>query len=186
MFEFMAATILFTLIASVIAIEARDLLSAVVSVSAVGFGLIVSFFYMRAPDVAIVPIVVEVLVLAILVRATLRVDLKTFVGNRGAFGMVVTLVLLAGFFLVGLKAFESLPEFGDPAFANIPNSPTMEYVRSGLKDTGAANIVSAVLLDYRGYDTLGEATVLFVSILGAIAIIRKKARKGAGEPEVDE
>jgi multisubunit Na+/H+ antiporter MnhB subunit len=79
-----------------------------------------------------------------------------------------------------------LPEFGDPAFANIPNSPTMEYVRSGLKDTGAANIVSAVLLDYRGYDTLGEATVLFVSILGAIAIIRKKARKGAGEPEVDE
>lgn len=186
MFEFMAATILFTTIAAVIAIEARDLLSAVVSTSAVGFGLIVSFFYMRAPDVAIVPIVVEVLVLTILVRATLRVGLKTFVGNRGTFGMVVTLVLLAIFFAVGLKAFDGLPKFGEPAFANIPNSPTMEYVKNGLKETGAANIVTAVLLDYRGYDTLGEATVLFTAILGALAIIRKKARKDVGEPEVDE
>jgi multisubunit Na+/H+ antiporter MnhB subunit len=186
MFEFMAATILFTIIAAIIAIESRELLSAVVSITAVGFGLIVAFFYMRAPDVAIVPIVVEVLVLTILVRATLRVGLKTFIGNRDTFGMVATLVLLAVFFLVGLKAFEGLPKFGEPAFANIPGSPTMEYVKNGLKETGAANIVSAVLLDYRGYDTLGEATVLFTAIMGAIAIIRRKARKEAGEPEGDE
>ncbi|MGD8627752.1 MAG: hypothetical protein PVH52_01590, partial [bacterium] len=57
---------------------------------------------------------------------------------------------------------------------------------NGLHDTGAANIVTAVLLDYRAYDTLGEATVLFASIIGAIAIIRKKARKKPSEPEVDE
>ena len=186
MFEFMAAALLFTIIAAVVAIESRDLLSAVVSISAVGFGLIVCFFYMRAPDVAIVPIVVEVLVLAILVRATLRIGLKTFIGNREMFGMVVTLVMLVVFFLIGLKAFEGLPKFGEPAFATIPGSPAMEYVKGGLKETGAANIVTAVLLDYRGYDTLGEATILFAAIMGAVAIARSKARKESGEPEVDE
>jgi len=186
MLELVGAVILFCVIAAIIAIESRDLLSAVVSVSAVGFGLIVAFFYMRAPDVAIVPIVVEVLVLAIMVRATLRVGLKTFIGNRDTFGMVVTLMLLAVFFLVGVKAFEGLPRFGEPAFASIAGSPTMEYVKNGLQETGAANIVSAVLLDYRGYDTLGEATVLFTAILGALAIVRRKARKEVGEPEGDE
>jgi multisubunit Na+/H+ antiporter MnhB subunit len=186
MVELMGAVILFSIIAAIIAIESRDLLSAVVSISAVGFGLIVAFFYMRAPDVAIVPIVVEVLVLTILVRATLRVGLKTFIGNRDTFGMVVTLVLLGVFFLVGLKAFEGLPKFGEPVFASIAGSPTMEYVKDGLKDTGAGNIVSAVLLDYRGYDTLGEATVLFTAILGAVAIMRKRARKEVGEPEAEE
>jgi multisubunit Na+/H+ antiporter MnhB subunit len=55
-----------------------------------------------------------------------------------------------------------------------------------LKETGAANIVTAVLLDYRAYDTLGEATVLFTSIVGALAILRKKARKKESEPEAEE
>jgi multicomponent Na+:H+ antiporter subunit B len=186
MFELMGAVMLFTIIAAIVAIESRDLLSAVVSVTAVGFGLIVAFFYMRAPDVAIVPIVVEVLVLVILIRATLRVGLKTFIGNRDLFGMMVTLTLLAVFFVMGLKAFDSLPRFGEPAFAAIAGAPAMEYVKSGLKDTGAANMVTAVLLDYRGYDTLGEATVLFTAIIGAIAVIRRKARKEVTEPEVDE
>jgi multicomponent Na+:H+ antiporter subunit B len=42
--------------------------------------------------------------------------------------------------------------------------------------TGAANIVSSVILDFRGYDTLGEATVLFASIIGAAIILRKETR----------
>ena len=66
MFELMGLLLLFMIIAAIVAIETRDLLASVISVTAVGFGLIIAFFYMRAPDVAIVPIVVEVLVLVIL------------------------------------------------------------------------------------------------------------------------
>ena len=50
------------------------------------------------------------------------------------------------------------------------------YIEDGLRRTGAANIVSAVVLDFRAYDTLGEATVLFTSILGAVVILRTKSR----------
>jgi len=35
----------------------------------------------------------------------------------------------------------------------------------------------AILLDYRAYDTLGEATVILVSILGAYVVLRRVGRK---------
>ena len=41
------------------------------------------------------------------------------------------------------------------------------------------NIVTAILLDYRAYDTLGEASVLFCAVLGVAAILRRGAKGGA-------
>ncbi len=186
MLELLGLLLLFMIVAAIVAIETRDLLAAVISVTAVGFGLIIAVFYMRAPDVAIVPIVVEVLTLVILIRATLRVGLKTFIGNRDFFGLLVTVAMLFVIFLAGIRVFDSMPRFGEPVMSRIMDAPSTFYLADGLKETGAANIVTAVLLDYRAYDTLGEATVLFTSIIGAIAIIRKKARKKPSEPEVDE
>jgi multisubunit Na+/H+ antiporter MnhB subunit len=51
------------------------------------------------------------------------------------------------------------------------------YINNGLTQTGAANVVAAIILDYRGYDTLGEAVVLFTSVLGVLTIMRKLGRK---------
>ena len=69
------------------------------------------------------------------------------------------------------------------------DAPSNTYLREGLESTGAANIVTAVLLDFRAYDTLGEATVLFCAIIGALSILWRKpfkqsaemAREGAGD-----
>jgi multicomponent Na+:H+ antiporter subunit B len=130
--------------------------------------------------------VVEVLVLVILIRATLRVGLKTFVGNRDFFGLMVTMAMLFVIFLAAIRVFDQLPAFGEPVMSKISDAPSRIYIANGLKETGAANIVTAVLLDYRAYDTLGEATVLFTAIMGAIAVIRKKARKKPEEAEVKE
>ncbi len=186
MLELTGVLLLFMVMAAIIAIETKDLLGAVISVTAVGFGSIIAFFYLRAPDVAIVPIVVEVVVLVILIRATLRAGLKTFIGNRPFFGYLVTVALLVVIFLAGIRVFGGLPAFGDPVVARIPDAPARAYIESGLEDTGATNVVTAVLLDYRAYDTLGEATVLFTSIVGAVAILRRKARKKPSDPEADE
>ncbi|MDI3501906.1 MAG: hypothetical protein PWR13_87 [Archaeoglobi archaeon] len=53
------------------------------------------------------------------------------------------------------------------------------YIERGktTEESASANIVAAVLFDYRGYDTLGEATVLFTAVAGATAMFRKE-RKG--------
>ncbi len=50
------------------------------------------------------------------------------------------------------------------------------YVNKFVEDTGAANSITAILWDYRGYDTLGEATVIFVAVAGIAALFRKSEK----------
>jgi len=67
----------------------------------------------------------------------------------------------------------------------IPQSIGGAYLQEGLKRTHAANYVMGIVLDYRGYDTLGEATVIFVSILGAYAVLRRIGRHSHARDEPD-
>ena len=75
--------------------------------------------------------------------------------------------------------FSNFPPFGESVLDRFADAPSQTYVTSGLEKTGAANIVTSILLDFRAYDTLGEATVLFCAILGALALLRKKARNAS-------
>lgn len=43
-------------------------------------------------------------------------------------------------------------------------------------ETATNNVVTAVVFDYRGYDTLGEATVLFTAVIGVALILRRLKR----------
>jgi multicomponent Na+:H+ antiporter subunit B len=70
-------------------------------------------------------------------------------------------------------ATNDLPDRGDPqAPASIHVSPT--YIENSVEDTHTPNIVTAVLADYRGYDTLGEAVVIFTAGLACVLILMKR------------
>lgn len=168
---------LFIIIASLIAVETKNLLSAVICIGAVGFGGSLMFLFLRAPDIAITQIVVEVLGLVILIRATIDRDHTFISGDREFFGTVVSVVIVLVIFLAGIEVFKTLPDFGTPAFTATEHSASGVYITDGLQKTGAANIVTSVILDFRAYDTLGEATVLFTAIIGATVLLRKKSRK---------
>ena len=75
----------------------------------------------------------------------------------------------------------AMQPFGQPLMSDPASAPVQpvgfDYLANAAEETGAANAVMAVLLDYRAYDTLGEATVIFVSILGVYAILRRVGRK---------
>jgi len=176
--------LIFMIIAAIIAIETKNLLSAVICIGALGFGTSLMFLFLRAPDIAITQIVVEVLGLIILIRATISRDLTFISGDKEFFGTVISVVIIFVIFLAGIKVFETLPDFGTAIFARVSEGPSQTYIEEGLKNTGAANIVSSVILDYRAYDTLGEATVLFTAIIGATVILRKKAKKLLEEPDL--
>jgi len=63
-----------------------------------------------------------------------------------------------------------LPDPGDPQSpANQHVSP--EYLIHAEEDTGVPNVVTAVLASYRGYDTLGEVTVIFTAGIGVMLLI---------------
>ncbi len=63
----------------------------------------------------------------------------------------------------------------------IPKTKVGEYyINKGREETGATNIVTSVVLNYRGFDTLGEITILFIAALGVGAILslgRKRTDK---------
>jgi multicomponent Na+:H+ antiporter subunit B len=45
------------------------------------------------------------------------------------------------------------------------------YIEEGIEETGATNIVTSVVVNYRGFDTLGEVTVLFIAAIGLGAVL---------------
>jgi multicomponent Na+:H+ antiporter subunit B len=163
--------LLFMIFAAVVAVEIEDLLSSVIAVGAVGLGLSLAFLILKAPDLAITQLVVEILCLIILIRATLNKDLPLIRDGRWLFNTISTLVFIALFLLFAYFALKEIPNFGQPTMR-----VAKEYIESGLQKTGAANIVAAIILDYRGYDTLGEATILFTAVMGVLAVIRKVGR----------
>lgn len=176
--------LVFMIIAAIVAVETKNLLSAVICVGAIGFGGSLMFLFLRAPDIAITQIVVEVLGLIILIRATISRDLTFISGDREFFGTVVSVVIIFLIFVAGVRVFDSMPAFGEPVFSRLPDTASKAYISQGLQDTGATNLVTSVYLDYRAYDTLGEATVLFTAILGAMVILRDKSRKRLEEPDL--
>ena len=164
--------LIFMILAAVAAIEVKDLLSSVVAVGAVGFALCLAFLILKAPDLAITQLVVEILCLIILIRATIKRDLPLAIEGRWVFNTISTLTFMAVFLLFAYFALKELPHFGEPIMAVVK-----KYLAEGVARTGAVNIVTAVILDFRAYDTLGEATVLFTSVIGIMAVLRRPGRK---------
>lgn len=164
--------LLFMIIAAIIAIEVKDLLSSVVAVGAVGFALCLAFLILKAPDLAITQLVVEILCLIILIRATINKDLPLVIEGRWVFNTVSTVLFVVVFLFFAHLALRELPSFGRPIMAMVKR-----YVEEGTPKTGAVNIVTAIILDFRAYDTLGEVTVLFTSVIGIMAVLRRPGRK---------
>jgi len=80
--------------------------------------------------------------------------------------------LLVAFLFVSaflLLAATSTRPFG------IPNDSAMDdyFIANAQGEVAVNNVVTAVVFDYRGFDTLGEATVLFAAVVGVLALFRK-------------
>lgn len=66
-----------------------------------------------------------------------------------------------------------MPDFGDPeAPAAVHVSP--RYIEKAYEETGVVNFVTAVLASYRGFDTLGEVTVIFTAGICVILLLRRR------------
>ena len=167
--------ILFMIIGAIVAVELKDLLSSVIAVGAVGLALSMVFLVLKAPDVAITQLVVEILCLIILIRATLKIDLPFSTTGRWLLNTVITVSFILAFLVVARICLADLPEFGYPAMR-----VASTYLKEGLVKTGATNLVASVILDYRAYDTLGEATVLFTAVIGVLTLVRRVGRKKEG------
>lgn len=82
---------------------------------------------------------------------------------------VVMTVLFIAFLLI---AVTQMPPFGQAD--NPAHNEVMEkYIEDGMEDTGAVNIVSAMILDYRAFDTFIEASVIFTALITIMAVLKE-------------
>lgn len=83
------------------------------------------------------------------------------------------IVILTGFALI-YSTFD-MPDWGDP------NSPanthvSSRYLEKTIEETATPNAVTSLLADYRGFDTLGETTVIFTAGIACILLLRRQKK----------
>ncbi len=90
---------------------------------------------------------------------------------------LITVVFVGAALIYGTL---DMPKWGDPhSPASTHVSPY--YLRHSLHDAATPNVVTTVLADYRGYDTLGETAVVFTAGMACILLLRAgRKRRGKG------
>ena len=178
--------ILLLLIIVVCAISAlfmKDLLSAVIILGVYSFIMAIIFTWLNAVDVAFTEAsvgagITSVLMLAALSRTKRYEHHYTKLQRRkpsALFSKIMSLFLVIVTGAVLVYGTIDMPEFGDPeAPANQHVAP--RYIAETRHDTGIHNIVTAILASYRGYDTLGETTVIFTAGISVILLLRRSKK----------
>lgn len=132
------------------------------------------FVVLDAVDVAFTEAAVGAGIATILILGTLAVTgAKLEVRHaRPLAPLLVTALLGFGLFYASLD----MPYLGDPlAPANLHVAP--RYIQDSGHEIGVPNIVTSVLASYRGYDTLGEVTVIFTAGIGVLCLLGARRRK---------
>ena len=92
---------------------------------------------------------------------------------RKVVGLISLIVVVA--FLVWGVVPPIMHDFGYP-----PSDMDDYIIENAQKETGSNNVVASVVFDYRGLDTLGEATILFTAVTGVLLLLRARKRKEEG------
>ena len=144
-------------------------LSAVLCLGAVGYGMALLYVLRGAPDLALTQLGIETLG-AVLFVLVLRVLPNEFRQRPTGLGRAVRLVISAS---VGVFVFVfALVASGSRTARPVSD----EFLARAVSEGGGSNVVNVILVDFRGFDTLGEITVLTVAALGLVALARAGAR----------
>lgn len=143
------------------------------------------FVVMDAADVAFTEAAVGAGISTVLMLATLALTYAAEVDKEEKRPthqpwLPLAVVLITGALLI--YGTWDIPAFGDPdAPAQLHVAPY--YLEKSLPETGVPNVVTAVLASYRGFDTLGEVTVIFTAGIAVLLLIGGRRRV---KPQVEK
>lgn len=171
-----ALLLLFLIITAISVAVVRDLLFAIVMLGIFSLLMAVLYLVMGAADVAITEAAVGAGISTILLLCAL-----TLTGReerlRKSHNIAPLLVIIA---MGGALFYASLdfPAFGNPD-APIHKHVAPYYLEKTAEEIHMPNVVTAVLASYRGYDTLGETTVIFTAAMAVLVLLNGKRKKRA-------
>jgi multicomponent K+:H+ antiporter subunit A len=141
----------------------RRRLVAVILVAIVGLVVSLAFVYFSAPDLALTQISVEVVATVLMLMSlALLPGLSPAESSAARRARDAVLAIGAGCG-VGMLAWAVMTRPLD--------SVSWYYLQNSLPEAGGSNVVNVILVDFRGFDTLGEITVLAIAALGVAALM---------------
>ena len=164
------------MIVAIAIIRLRDLFAAVMLTGIFSLLSACMFVVLDAVDVAFTEAAVGAGISTVLLLGTLaltdRDEKSTGKGSLGA--LIIVLATWAALVYGTLD----MPRYGDSE-APIHKHVAPRYLNESPKEVGLPNVVTSVLASYRGYDTLGETTVIFTAGIGVLVLLgRSRSRKG--------
>ncbi|NLI83754.1 MAG: putative monovalent cation/H+ antiporter subunit A [Deltaproteobacteria bacterium] len=161
-YEAVIAAILLT--ATVVTVRAQSMLVAVVALGVVGYCVAVVYLLFSAPDVAMTQFAIETLSVILLMVVLLRLPrLRTFSTSRQR--LRDALVAVSAGLITTLLVLVVTTQARNPKLADF-------YARNSLVLAKGRNVVNVILVDFRGFDTLGEITVLAVAAIGVYSLVK--------------
>jgi multicomponent Na+:H+ antiporter subunit B len=117
--------------------------------------------------------VLGIATLAVVRTETEKIQKRSIVGP-------LLVVLVTGVALI--YGTLDMPRYGDPD-APINHHVAPRYIEDSGREVGVPNIVTSVLASYRGYDTLGETTVIFTAATGVLVLLGRGRRRRRDKAE---
>ncbi|MFC6754081.1 DUF4040 domain-containing protein [Halorubrum tibetense] len=170
-----ASLFVFVVVTAIVTALARDVLAAVIVFGAYSLGMAALYTFYRAPDVAMTEAAISAGVTTVLLLVTLAKT--TRIDHEVAFESVnLPAAGAAGLLFVGMVlTMAEIPAVGDPdapAWSNV--DVTQWYIAETYAETGVENAVMAVLAAFRGFDTFGEAVVVFAAGIAVLVVLRRE------------
>lgn len=168
-----AAVLLFMIGSALAAAVLRDVVASIVAFAGYSFGVAVLWALLRAPDVALTEAAVGAGITTVLFLLTIA---RTSVPRSERFEGISprsVLAVVAVVLTVGATV-PALPAVGDPSAPVLAGEVSQYYLENAYEQTDVTNVVTAVLVGYRGFDTLGEVAVVFAAGVGMLLVLRQE------------
>lgn len=169
-----AVVVVVLVIASTLGAFAEPTMRAIISVGISGYCVALLYLFFGAPDVAMTQFAIETLTVILVVLTLAQIPASKLVSyesrlsirDLGAALLTGTLICTL---LLGALAIPLSTELSDT------------YLQTAVPKAHGHNVVNVILVDFRGFDTFGEITVLTVSGLGVYALLRRRANNRISE-----
>lgn len=181
--------IAFVVIGALFVAFANDTVGAIVTFAGITLGVAVIWVLLAAPDVALIEAAIGAGVISVLfVIAVVRTVGMSGGEDRSEGGLrslrpvnLPAVAVLGALAIPFVYTILSLPEIGaasapavsETYFGGEDRTPYGYYIQETLEDTGFTNAVVAVLVVYRGLDTLGELIVAFAAAVSILVVLER-------------
>lgn len=159
--------------ATVTTVFARSRLTAIIALGVMGYTLSLFFVIFRAPDLALTQLIIETISVALFLLCFYHLPKLSLKPKTRKFKLTNLIISLGIGIIVTCLAFASTSQQSLETISSY-------FIENSYKLAGGDNIVNVILVDFRGFDTLFEITVLAIAALGIYGLLKAQRKRKRG------